>query len=89
MPEGGQSPPPERSTGKQLHDVPGSGKGTDDASHKEEANQEALKVSSKQLLLAPHYQMLTTNQNLTSNPRGPLEDEVDRKFAKTAAKPSS
>ncbi|KAK4145557.1 uncharacterized protein C8A04DRAFT_26555 [Dichotomopilus funicola] len=70
MPEGGQSPPPERSTGKQMHDVPGTGKGTDDASHKEEANKEALK-------------------NLTSNPRGPLEDEVDRKFAKTAAKPSS
>lgn len=61
MPEGGQSPPPERSTGKQMHDVPGTGKGTDDASHKEEANQEALKVSFNQPLLALHDQRLTTN----------------------------
>ncbi|AEO64370.1 uncharacterized protein THITE_2142287 [Thermothielavioides terrestris NRRL 8126] len=65
MPERGQSPPPERSSGKQMHDVPASGKGTDDASHKEDINKEAL-------------------EHLTSNPRGPMEDEVERKFAKTA-----
>jgi hypothetical protein len=44
MPERGQSPPPERSSGKQMHDVPASGKGTDDASHKEDINKEALEV---------------------------------------------
>ncbi|KXX73598.1 hypothetical protein MMYC01_209243 [Madurella mycetomatis] len=67
MPEGperGQSPPPERSTGKQMHDAPASGKGTDNASHKQDINKEAL-------------------EHLTSNPKGPMEDEVTKKFAKT------
>ncbi|GAB1316023.1 hypothetical protein MFIFM68171_06233 [Madurella fahalii] len=67
MPEGperGQSPPPERSTGKQMHDAPASGRGTDNASHKEDINKEAL-------------------EHLTSNPKGPMEDEVTKKFAKT------
>lgn len=48
MPEGperGQSPPPERSSGKQMHDVPGSGKGIGDASNKKDINKEALGVS--------------------------------------------
>ncbi|KAK4032662.1 hypothetical protein C8A01DRAFT_40893 [Parachaetomium inaequale] len=67
--ERGQSPPPERSTGKQMHDVPASGKGTDNASHKEDINKEAL-------------------EHLTSNPRGPMEDEVERKFEK-GFKPSA
>jgi len=47
MPEGperGQSPPPERSSGKQMHDVPGSGKGTDDATNKEQTNKSSLEV---------------------------------------------
>ncbi|KAK4133654.1 hypothetical protein BT67DRAFT_442572, partial [Trichocladium antarcticum] len=64
MPEGperGQSPPPERSSGKQMHDVPGSGKGIDDASNKKDINKEAL-------------------GHLTSNPRGPMEDEAARKL---------
>ncbi|KAK4238478.1 hypothetical protein C8A03DRAFT_15075 [Achaetomium macrosporum] len=61
--EPGQSPPPERSSGKQMHDVPASGTGTDDASKKKDANKDAL-------------------EHLTSNPRGPLENEVDRKFEK-------
>ncbi|KAK3984469.1 hypothetical protein QBC44DRAFT_336921 [Cladorrhinum sp. PSN332] len=59
-----QSPPPERQFGKQLHDVPGSGKGIDDASNKVDDNKKAL-------------------ENLTSNPKGPLDDEVTKKFAKT------
>ncbi|KAK1759776.1 hypothetical protein QBC47DRAFT_410510 [Echria macrotheca] len=61
--ERGQSPPPERSSGKQMHDTPASGQGTDDASHKEETNKSGL-------------------ENLTSNPKGPLDDEVTKKFAK-------
>ncbi|KAK4443606.1 hypothetical protein QBC34DRAFT_416873 [Podospora aff. communis PSN243] len=40
--ERGQSPPPERSSGKQMHDPPASGHGTDDASNKEETNKRGL-----------------------------------------------
>ncbi|KAK3682400.1 hypothetical protein B0T22DRAFT_282523 [Podospora appendiculata] len=60
----GESPPPETQSAKQLHDVPASGTGTDDATNKEQTNKSAL-------------------DNLTSNPKGPLDDEVTRKFAKT------
>ncbi|TDZ16874.1 hypothetical protein C8034_v004028 [Colletotrichum sidae] len=42
MPEGRQSPSPERQTGAQLQDPPASGKGTDDATNKEETNKKAL-----------------------------------------------
>ncbi len=45
MSEPGQSPPPERQSGKQLHDPPGSGKGIDDASHQLELNKECIEVS--------------------------------------------
>ncbi|KAK0617023.1 hypothetical protein B0T14DRAFT_524222 [Immersiella caudata] len=68
--ERGQSPPPERSSGKQMHDPPASGTGTDDASHKEDVNKKQL-------------------ENLESNPKGPLEDEVTRKFAKNTKMESS
>lgn len=47
MPEGperGQSPPPERSSGKQMLDVPASGQGTNHIPHKEDVNKEALEV---------------------------------------------
>jgi hypothetical protein len=46
-----------------MHDVPASGTGTDDASHKKDTNKDSL-------------------ETLSSNPRGPLEDEVDKKFEK-------
>ncbi|KAK1851545.1 hypothetical protein CCHR01_05831 [Colletotrichum chrysophilum] len=62
--EGRQSPPPERQTGAQLNDPPASGKGTDDATNKEQVNKEQL-------------------ENLSSNPKGPLDDAVKEKFAKT------
>ncbi|KAH0422963.1 hypothetical protein CcaCcLH18_12478 [Colletotrichum camelliae] len=62
--EGRQSPPPERQTGAQLQDPPASGKGTDDATNKEQVNKEQL-------------------ENLSSNPKGPLDDAVKEKFAKT------
>jgi len=35
MPEGAESPPPERQTGAQLHDPPASGHGTDSAKGKD------------------------------------------------------
>ncbi|KAK5661894.1 hypothetical protein OQA88_10003 [Cercophora sp. LCS_1] len=40
--ECGQSPPPERSTGKQMHDPPGSGHGLDDASGLADHNKRVL-----------------------------------------------
>lgn len=45
MPEGAESPPPERQTGAQLHDTPASGKGTDSSENKEEVNKSGLEVS--------------------------------------------
>ncbi|KAK2067316.1 hypothetical protein P8C59_001067 [Phyllachora maydis] len=42
MPEGRQSPAPEDQTGAQGNDPPASGKGTDDASNKDETNKSAL-----------------------------------------------
>lgn len=44
MPERGQSPPPERQTGKQQNEPAGSGKGVDDASQKEQTNKSGLEV---------------------------------------------
>ncbi|KAI5918202.1 hypothetical protein F4810DRAFT_693413 [Camillea tinctor] len=41
--EGRQSPPPESQTGAQLHEVPASGKGTDEAPNKKEAMEDQLK----------------------------------------------
>ncbi|GJN82215.1 hypothetical protein PLIIFM63780_005754 [Purpureocillium lilacinum] len=35
MPEGHQSPPPEQQSGRQLHDPPAHGQGTDDAKNKD------------------------------------------------------
>jgi len=35
--EGGESPDPERQTGAQLHDTPGSGQGVDDVPNKAES----------------------------------------------------
>jgi hypothetical protein len=42
MPEGRQSPSPERQTGAQLHDTPASGQGTDNAENKEQTNKESI-----------------------------------------------
>lgn len=39
-----QSPPPEEQSGRQLNDPPASGKGTDDASNKEQTNKSGLEV---------------------------------------------
>lgn len=44
MPEGRQSPPPERQTGAQLKDTPGDGQGIDNAQNKEKTNDEQVKV---------------------------------------------
>jgi hypothetical protein len=40
----GESPSPERSSGKQMHDTPASGKGTDNATNKEQTNKQGLEV---------------------------------------------
>lgn len=44
MPEGRESPSPEQSSGRQQQDPPASGKGTDDASNKEQVNKSQLEV---------------------------------------------
>ncbi|KAI0144383.1 hypothetical protein GGR57DRAFT_482392 [Xylariaceae sp. FL1272] len=41
--EGRQSPPPEAQSGKQLHDAPASGQGTDSADNKDQTNADQLK----------------------------------------------
>lgn len=45
MPEGRQSPPPERQTGRQVNDPPASGQGTDQTDQKDKMNKEQFKVS--------------------------------------------
>jgi len=42
MPEGAESPPPERQTGAQQHDPPASGKGTDKIENKEQVLKDQL-----------------------------------------------
>jgi len=64
MPEGGESPPPERLTGAQQQTPAGSGKGTGNPANQDK---DALK---SQL------------DNLESNPKGPLDDQVKEKFSK-------
>ncbi|KAI1185234.1 hypothetical protein F5B17DRAFT_432786 [Nemania serpens] len=40
---GRQSPPPETQSGRQLHDAPASGQGTDKMDNKEQKNEDQLK----------------------------------------------
>jgi hypothetical protein len=44
MPEGRESPPPERQSGKQLHDPPAEGFGTREVGNKGEEMKDELKV---------------------------------------------
>lgn len=44
MPEGRESPPPERQTGAQLNSPPASGQGTDKVENKPQVNEDQLKV---------------------------------------------
>ncbi|KAL7951593.1 hypothetical protein V8C42DRAFT_304573 [Trichoderma barbatum] len=64
MPEGHQSPPPERQTGAQLQDPPASGKGPD--------------INKTSSMKDPKSQL----DCLTSNPKGPLDDALEKKFSK-------
>lgn len=45
MPEGTQSPPPERQTGKQLHEPPAKGSGVDEVGNKGDKMKSELEVS--------------------------------------------
>lgn len=45
MPEGRQSPPPERQTGAQQQAPPASGQGTDNAANKDQTVKSELEVS--------------------------------------------
>ncbi|QPC58211.1 hypothetical protein HYE67_000442 [Fusarium culmorum] len=69
MPEGRQSPAPEQQSGRQQQDPPASGKGINETDNKD-----------------PKAQLEDTNsalQNLSSNPKGITDEEVEKKFAKT------
>ncbi|KAF7532967.1 hypothetical protein G7054_g7479 [Neopestalotiopsis clavispora] len=65
MPEGRQSPPPERQSGAQK-DQPASGQGL------EQINTDSKKGEQQDQL-----------KNLSSNPKGPLDDALEAKFTKT------
>ncbi|EGX94404.1 hypothetical protein CCM_02675 [Cordyceps militaris CM01] len=65
MPQGGESPSPERQTGGQIHDPPGHGV------HSKDKTSGQVQDASK-----------SNVENLSSNPPGPLDDAVDRKFSK-------
>ncbi|KAL1888033.1 hypothetical protein Sste5346_009830 [Sporothrix stenoceras] len=69
MPEGRESPSPERQSGKQMHDATGTGA----AKSKGEAKQDLKEQSGPK-----------GTEGLTSNPKGVLDDEVEKKFAKSA-----
>jgi len=62
MPEGAESPPPERQSGRQLHDTPADGQGTDKSKDKGGIKKEL--------------------ENLSSNPKGPMDDALKEKFSK-------
>ncbi|OAA53792.1 hypothetical protein SPI_09237 [Niveomyces insectorum RCEF 264] len=66
--EAGESPPPERQSGRQLKDVPGSGRSTTQGQATKDWEQREGNKGT---------------EGLTSNPKGPLDDEVAAKFAKT------
>ncbi|CAK7265039.1 hypothetical protein SEPCBS119000_001307 [Sporothrix epigloea] len=69
MSEGRESPSPSRQTGKQLHDPTGSGASKSKGEAEEEwKSQDGSKGT----------------ENLTSNPKGVLDDAVKQKFSKTA-----
>ncbi len=85
MSEGRESPSPERQTGAQLHETPGQG------IHSKDKTSEQLQESSKSQLEVRIYHAIivhwhdandTGYQNLSSNPRGPMEDAVEKKFSK-------
>ncbi|EJP66795.1 hypothetical protein ACQRIT_006110 [Beauveria bassiana] len=65
MSEGRQSPSPQRQTGAQVNDPPGSGV------HSKNKTSEQVQDASKSQL-----------GNLSSNPRGPMEDSLESKFSK-------
>lgn len=46
MPEGRESPPPEKQSGKQQHDPPASGQGTDNTANKGEQMKKEVEVRS-------------------------------------------
>jgi len=65
--QGRQSPDPETQTGAQQQDPPSNAKGVNDSE-----NPESNKETSKKEL-----------EGFSSNPKGPLDDEVTKKFSKT------
>ncbi|KAK4100461.1 hypothetical protein N658DRAFT_524613 [Parathielavia hyrcaniae] len=68
--ERGQSPPPERSSGKQMIDPPASGHGTNKVPHKADANKEAI----EHLTSNPKGPMEDHAEQQTA--KGPVESQL-------------
>lgn len=66
MPEGRQSPPPERQTGAQQQAPPADGQGTDDATNKQQTLKDQLQVRLflKTLLTTPLDPRVTKGNSL-------------------------
>lgn len=87
MPEGRQSPPPERQTGAQTGQ-PASGQGVEqiNVDSKKGEQQDQLKVNHFLEQTSPAITAVTNSmglQNLESNPKGALDDALASKFTKT------
>lgn len=95
MPEGTQSPPPERQTGKQLHDPPAKGSGIDEVGNKGDKMKSELEVccTAHDVNYSLHCEKHTNSfslsqlQNLSSNPKGPMDDHLEAKFSKEPGNP--
>lgn len=85
MSEGRESPEPERQSGAQLHDTMGQGVHSKDKSSKqvEESSKSQTEVRAESCDLSGLADANDVGQqNLSSNPRGPMEDAVEKKFSK-------
>ena len=82
---GGQAPPPQRQSGKQQRDPPSNGHGVNVGSKNKEESEQQLKVCyiihhSTTCSLEWFRDRIRTDaleQELTSNPKGPLDDHVE------------
>lgn len=80
--EGGQSPPPERSSGAQVNDTPADGQGVNTESKNKDDSKSQLEVTSFPTL--GHISISNAiKQGLSSNPKGPLDEHLKDTVSKT------
>lgn len=96
--QGRQSPPPEEQSGAQQQDAPSDGQGVNTKTNNLEENKKQLEVCVS-FLANPRSgvnvlggvdiildKILTSQQGLASNPKGPLDDHVKEVASKTVDK---